>query len=327
MLKELARSLVLRFPELRGIRPLPKLRISPPITEPGIETLRDADLLESDGIIRLPDGTIYAASFPYRKELRDRTWRLRPPFIPSRPQHRIEGERVYGAGMWTLAHHHWLFEAILPLLAFEIGDAPILVPSGATERHIELLRAFGLRNEIERLEGRYTKVGILRVPFIPEARQMDLAHLLRDAVGDLAAEGCPKRIYLSRDDTPRRRLVNESEVFGRLAQLGFEKLVMTEHPYREQLRYLANADLIVGVHGAAFSNLFAARPGTAVIEILPQVDFASNTTSLCQAFDLRYTFVSAATRGSDVWVKPEVLESVVRRSKVFDNAGGGSANL
>ena len=66
-----------------------------------------------------------------------------------------------------------------------------------------------------------------------------------------------------------RRLKNEEAVFSFLAERGFERTRMDGLSVSEQARLFANAEAVVGVHGAALSNLLFATPGTKVVEIFP----------------------------------------------------------
>jgi capsular polysaccharide biosynthesis protein len=81
-----------------------------------------------------------------------------------------------------------------------------------------------------------------------------------------AAAGRARRLFLSRQGAPFRRLTNEPAAIELAAQHGFEVL----HPERcsvgEQRSALAEASWVIGPHGSAFTNLMWCRPGTAVGE-------------------------------------------------------------
>lgn len=78
-------------------------------------------------------------------------------------------------------------------------------------------------------------------------------------------------LYISRRDTPRRPLGNEAELEAALAERGFDIVTMSSLSFAEQIARVDGADMVVGAHGAGFALLAAARPGRAVVEIVPSV--------------------------------------------------------
>lgn len=78
-----------------------------------------------------------------------------------------------------------------------------------------------------------------------------------------------KRIYVSRGNAKRRKVLNESQVILLLKQYGFETVAMDDKTLQDQIHLFANAEAIVAPHGAALTNLLFIRPGTKVIELIP----------------------------------------------------------
>jgi capsular polysaccharide biosynthesis protein len=75
------------------------------------------------------------------------------------------------------------------------------------------------------------------------------------------------RIYVSRRDTPKRRLVNEEELFSELRKLGFSRIVPGEMSVPEQVSAFSNASVIVGPHGAGLTNIMFSPPDATIVEI------------------------------------------------------------
>jgi hypothetical protein len=86
------------------------------------------------------------------------------------------------------------------------------------------------------------------------------------------------RIYISRTNASRRRILNEKEVVDALTGAGFEVVCPTEYSFLQQVAIFANARTIVAAHGAGLTNITFCRPGTAVIEVF-------NETFLFPAFE------------------------------------------
>ena len=77
------------------------------------------------------------------------------------------------------------------------------------------------------------------------------------------------RIYISRNDAPARKVVNEDEVISCLKEFEFEIINLTQHSFLEQARLFSEASFIVASHGAGLANLVFCKSGTQIIEIFP----------------------------------------------------------
>lgn len=73
-----------------------------------------------------------------------------------------------------------------------------------------------------------------------------------------------RKLYLSRSG--RRQVKNEAEVREVLKEFDFEILEDVSRTVDEQIRLFAEAAVVVGPHGAGFTNLLWCQPGTKVLE-------------------------------------------------------------
>jgi capsular polysaccharide biosynthesis protein len=86
-----------------------------------------------------------------------------------------------------------------------------------------------------------------------------------------------RRLYVGRGDKKRtRRVENEAEVIAALAPLGFESIDPGRMSPSEQVRAFAEAECVVGAHGAGLTNLAFCPPGAAVVEL-----FAADYVNEC----------------------------------------------
>jgi capsular polysaccharide biosynthesis protein len=88
----------------------------------------------------------------------------------------------------------------------------------------------------------------------------------------LPADPAPphRRLYVTRGNRKHTRHVeNEAEVLDALAALGFETVDPGALTVAEQVRLFAEAEIVVGAHGAALTNLVFCPERTAVIELFP----------------------------------------------------------
>ncbi len=120
-----------------------------------------------------------------------------------------------------------------------------------------------------------------------------------------------RRLLVSRADVPTRRIANEDALLAVLAPLGFERVVPGRMPIHEQLRLFASAAVIVAPHGGSLTNLIAAPPGTAVVEVVPTVDLGGWFSSLSEICGFRHRLVFGRLVGVDMVADPaEVLAAL-----------------
>lgn len=78
-----------------------------------------------------------------------------------------------------------------------------------------------------------------------------------------------KRIYVSRGNAKRRKVINELQIINLLENYGFEAVKMDNNTLQQQADIFFQAEAIVAPHGAALTNLLFIQPGTKVIELMP----------------------------------------------------------
>lgn len=83
------------------------------------------------------------------------------------------------------------------------------------------------------------------------------------------AQSFPKRVFLSRENTSHRRLLNEEELSTIFGPLGFVKLNPESIPFEDQVCLFRGAEAIIGAKGAALSNIIFSEPDTIVLSLAP----------------------------------------------------------
>jgi len=101
----------------------------------------------------------------------------------------------------------------------------------------------------------------------PTPNAEDLAWLRKCFADAMAPRSRGRRLFLSRADARQRRLVDEDGVFARLAPLGFERIAAGSLSFEQQVRLFSEADIVVGPHGAALTNIVFAPPTATVVEL------------------------------------------------------------
>lgn len=234
----------------------------------GVAILPDVTLWEG-GKMRLDDGRILAESLENPTS---------PPGSPPPPvPDRFMRQAITVCKQGNANYGHFLFE-MLPRLGLNRellpANVPIVLHRKSRAFAEPLLEAAGFGDHprrwvsdvpigIEQLHWptRNSKAPLLLSPHIvPYLRSLPIATSDRPAT---------RRLYVGRSDAPTRHLVNEDEVWAVLEPLGFEPIAPGHVTFAEQAEVFAEASMVVGICGAALSNMVFMPPGGTVVMLTP----------------------------------------------------------
>ncbi|WP_299697870.1 glycosyltransferase family 61 protein [Hydrocarboniphaga sp.] len=123
----------------------------------------------------------------------------------------------------------------------------------------------------------------------------DYAQFLKDLLPDLGTPdsvGNSGLLYISRNDSGMRRILNEEELLPGLRKLGFNIVMPAKLPLSAQISLFRSARIIVSAHGAGLTNLLFSEPGTRLVEIFPEGGVhGSAFLRICSHRDFKYFFV------------------------------------
>lgn len=94
------------------------------------------------------------------------------------------------------------------------------------------------------------------------------------------------RIYISRKI--RRKLSNEDEIIQVLQEFGFKIIEDKTRTVKEQMEIYYSADVILGPHGASFSNILWCRPNTILVELFSNQYYPPFFKYLANVLELKY---------------------------------------
>jgi hypothetical protein len=145
----------------------------------------------------------------------------------------------------------------------------------AARYHREILTLAGLDRlpVLDSRPDRAVRADRLLVPGLPNHDELTptwVTRWLRDLLPpDDATEGRPRRLYVTRGNVPNtRRLVEEPALWPELERRGFVRIDPGTLSVRDQIDHFAAADVVVGVHGAALTNLLFCKPGVRVLHLM-----------------------------------------------------------
>lgn len=237
---------------------------------------------------------------------------------------------------WSGSYYHWFTECLPRLRGVEYyqcqtGQNPlILIDSDPPEWMVDSLRLLGyMPDDCVEWRGKRASVDRLVVPSLPrETWQTAPSHkgvvpspaALRwvrnrvlDAVDrDTTTERSdyPTKIYISREDSLKRRVVNRDAVIRFLRDRGFETVTLSDLDFPTQVELFAQVDTVVAPHGGGLTNLiFADRAN--VVELFG--DYVNGCYyMLSEILDCEYTCLNCKSRGEDLVVDTELLDEALR---------------
>jgi len=186
-------------------------------------------------------------------------------------------------------YFHWIFDVLPRILIFKkyfknvFKNFFFLIPNYSFKYQKETIKLLNLKKKI--IDNKYNK--FLSSPELwcmnaPNYKGSDyiskfVINLLRNTFLPLLinTKKKPLNIYISRNDTlsnlkDYRKISNEVEVLAFLKKKGFKILNNSNFSFLKQIEIFYNARIIVGLHGAGFSNLIFCKKNTKVIEIKPK---------------------------------------------------------
>ena len=129
-----------------------------------------------------------------------------------------------------------------------------------------------------------------------------------------------RRILISRQRSTRRRCLNEDQLLAALAPYGFERHCLEDCSVMEQLRLFAESVLLVGAHGAGFSNLVACAPQASVVELIPRPGPFSHYYAMADVLGLSHGHVLASRcdlETHDFTIDPADLIALLREMELL----------
>lgn len=215
---------------------------------------------------------------------------------------------------WDRNYAHWLqwhLTKIVLLQKHGLADGVIVPPPhGVVAESLELLGMRGARE----LREEVLAVGELTVVGIDSYR----ASLLRDLRARLAPAGVARRkLFISRRGATRRRLLNEERCWAMLEARGYERVVMEDYRFAQQIALMGEAAAVVALHGAGLANILFAPEGARVVEIADASFPNPQYYALAGAMGHEYALVPAQPAGDlrpgyhDLVVDEDLLRSQV----------------
>ncbi|MGL6210510.1 MAG: glycosyltransferase family 61 protein [Paracoccaceae bacterium] len=203
------------------------------------------------------------------------------PYLAEREPVPLDGHVFLGVVEGSAVYTHWLLDTFPRLLL--LADAGVdlasidtfLFATTGTRFHQATLAALGIPREkwrsrqhlgpFVRVTDRFIHVSAPRTAFACDPRIYDT---VRSFFAGTTPPAKPyRRLFVTRRNAGRRKMLNEEAVIALLTPLGFEVVAFEDHSIPDTARMIAEATHLIAPHGAGLANLVFASPGLRVLEL------------------------------------------------------------
>jgi len=301
-------------------------------------------LLKFENVLASPEGLLFKGtrilpeSFAFPYHLDERRFRSVVKFLATnyafRRRRKIERDALWITDYWSTGYFHWLTDVLTRLFVVRdrLSDLlPVLPGTYQTKEHVQSsLKVFGVTNVDFVGSEEVVECASLIMPshtapsghFNEEAIR-GVRNVLLSAYGD--ANGKDERLYISRRNAGRRKIINEDEVTSVLDRFGFETIHAEDLSFEQQVRTCSRARYIVSNHGAGLTNMLFMKDGGSVLELRHISDCINNCYfTLASALDLKYYYQTCQPKNQSA--DPHDAHLVVDTDQLEKNLGLLTAN-
>lgn len=219
-------------------------------------------------------------------------------------------------------YYHWMVE-MLPRLQMIEGDEkfkdiPIIVPKNRSPKFIyESIKLTGFSDRNIFLDDGVYHFDHLYIPsllsLIKQPSPLAIEWLSKKLVTNNQISN-KRRIYVSRRDALHRSITNEPEVEQMLSEFGFETVCLREHSLEEQVKIFQDAEIVIGSHGAGFSNIAFTPSQSILIELFQEGWFSPTFYRLAGIKNVKYGFLVCKKDGIGQYVNVNQLKELVEKA-------------
>lgn len=305
------------------------------IPELNVYKIKDSFLYE--------DGSIFTKDGLFRSSIRDEgmlpvynRWAMMKRDVTFKKMDLPPGNYVSVIDHWGTEYYHWFVENFSRLLRVkkEISEFTLIL----TERHkqsfiLESLKKIGIKDIIFLPSKSRASVPILYTCDFLGPPDFHRNELIKE-VNSLFKVGLKpeRKVYISRQKAPKRKLINCDEVESVLKEHGYETVYAEDLSFQEQVELFNETKSLVSLHGAGLTNILWMKPGTNILElrkdkwgligesgIRETSKFYNTYYHLCLALGVGYYYLACSSenpeesaRFADLEVDLESLENILR---------------
>ena len=133
------------------------------------------------------------------------------------------------------------------------------------------------------------------------------------------------RVFVSRNLSSRRKILNEKKVFKILKKYNFKIVHCEKLSFLSQIKLFSSANFVIGLHGAGLTNILWMKKNSNILEFRPEKDLYLNCYfNLSQALNLKYDYLICkknnnfqSSKYADYIIDEELLK--IKIEKIINN--------
>lgn len=180
---------------------------------------------------------------------------------------------------WHANYYHWLNEAIyrLWIVKDKTDQMILLLPAQAqlSKFVMETLKPFSFKSIVYIPEEKSVQVNRLCLPTQKQVMECYSASALHEInkmyvkyIRSISEIDIGKRVFLSRKNCSRRKILNEDEVITTMRKYDFTIIYSETYTFFEQVALFSKVEFLAGNHGAGLTNMVFMPPGATVFELV-----------------------------------------------------------
>jgi capsular polysaccharide biosynthesis protein len=246
----------------------------------------------------------------------------------------LKGDCYYMDMIWSGNYGHWLSDEIPRLMAalpFLPSSTRFIVSDPCQEYKIQTLAAIGISRDRLIPVKNYIEAHCERLWFATPLGHSEWASTspsvfkkLRDNLLEAygQCEGpTPERIFVSRNKTKQRRLINEHELIKTIQEFEFTIVHPQELSMPQQIQLFSKAKVVLGAYGAGLTNILFSPFSAQFLELqdstyAPRMWYWKLATMLGHSYStlVGLTKISRYDVDTDFEINPESLQEFLKLS-------------
>ena len=155
----------------------------------------------------------------------------------------------------------------------------------------------------------------------------DSIKILKEFINPKTGIEISKKIYVTREDSNYRKIINEGDVVTLLREKGYRVINPQLYEIEEQIEIFSNAEKIIAPHGSNLANIIFCKPGTEIFEITPSFRdnekiFEDRYLNLCLINNLKHNKIISDTvdvENHSTLAKKYIHNNVLSQSNYYKN--------
>ena len=217
---------------------------------------------------------------------------------------------VWFTDHWSGGYFHWMLDALPRLLESGVkGETKIFLPLHFANLPYVMpsLKAMGYCNVSFMQANKYylfkhlifnthsAPTGNYNEKTVRQLREIFFSQLKDDSIN------VGERIFVSRSNAERRKIINETDLHAILNRFGFSILHFEDYSWHQQVDICSKAKYLFGLHGAGLSNMLFLPEKSVVLELRKVGDSHNNCYfSLASALGHSYYYLQCKTNSEEI---------------------------